>query len=278
MEKDVEIAIKQGSESNLQHYLETYGIPAVTALVVIIAAFMLAKLLSRLILSSCAKKNIDPTLARFFAKVARWAVLLVAVIISVGIVGIPTASFAVLIGSLGLAIGLAFQGTLANFASGIMLIIFRPFKIGDVVRIGGEIGKVAEVELFTTVLDTPDNRRIILPNGTVFGATIENVTHHSTRRVDVAVGVDYAADLDKTREVLDKAAREIPGRLTDQDPAIVLSDLGDSSVNWKVRVWSSTADYWDVRDAATRAVKVALDNAGIGIPFPQMDVHLDKQS
>jgi len=171
---------------------------------------------------------------------------------------------------------MALSGTLGHFASGVMLLIFRPFKVGDVINAAGVIGKVYEIELFTTALDTPDNRRIIVPNGSIYGATIENISHHPTRRVDVAVGVDYSADIDKTREVLDAAARSVEGILSDPPHAIVLGDLGDSAVNWTVRVWCNSADYWGIKEQLTRAVKQHLDQAGIGIPFPQMDVHLDK--
>ena len=239
-------------------------------------AFIVAGWASRMVRNGCEKGGFDQTLAKFFAKMVRWAILIFAMIFCLGEFGIKTASFAVVIGAAGLAIGLAFQGTLANFSAGIMLLSFRPFKVGDVVSVAGQTGKVDEIELFTTTLDTPDNRRLIIPNGSVFGATIENITHHEVRRVDVAVGVDYSADIDQTRRVLEQAAAAVPGRLGDRDAQVVLGDLGDSAVNWSVRVWAKTAEFWDVKQAATRAVKAALDEAGIGIPFPQMDVHMDQ--
>jgi small conductance mechanosensitive channel len=183
--------------------------------------------------------------------------------------------FAAVIGASALAVGLAFQGSLSNFAAGVMLLVFRPFKVGDVVNVAGQTGKIDEIGLFTTTMDTADNRRLILPNGSVFGAVIENISYHDTRRLDVAVGSEYPADLDRTREVLLRAARSLPTVLADPEPAAVLLELGDSSINWSVRVWVNAADYWPTRDALTRAVKLALDEAGIGIPFPQMDVHLD---
>ena len=179
-------------------------------------------------------------------------------------------------GAAGLAVGLAFQGTLANFSSGVMLLVFRPFKVGDVVNAAGVTGKVYETGMFSTTLDTPDNRRIILPNGTVFGSTIENVTHHDTRRVDVTIGVDYAADLDDTRQVLTNSISNIPDTLNEPESQIVLSELGASSVDWTIRIWSNTEDYWGVRETVLESVKKSLDAAGIGIPYPQLDVHLDK--
>ncbi len=159
-----------------------------------------------------------------------------------------------------------------------MLLVFRPFKVGDVVTVAGQTGKVDEIELFTTTMDTPDNRRLILPNGSVFGAAIENITHHPIRRVDVTVGTDYSADLDQTRDILMKAAVAIPNQVPDKEPAVVLGELGASSVDWSVRIWVETSNYWPTKDALTRSVKNALDEASIGIPFPQMDIHVEQQA
>jgi len=156
-----------------------------------------------------------------------------------------------------------------------MLLIFRPFKVGDVVRVADVFGTVDEIELFTTAVDTFDKRRIIVPNNQIVGAIIENVSYHKQRRVDVSVGVEYAADIDQTRAVLEKAAASVEQGLKDPAPQVVLGDLGDSSVGWTVRVWVNAGDFWPAKEAATRAVKTHLDEAGIGIPFPQMDVHLD---
>ena len=192
--------------------------------------------------------------------------------------GVDTTSFAAVLGAASLAVGLACQGSLSNVAAGVMLMVFRPFKVGDFIKCNGESGVVQSIELFSTEIDTPDNRRIILPNGKVFGATIENVTFHDIRRVDVAVGTAYGADLDATRDVLLKAASGVEGLIDDPEkvPAVVLAELGDSSINWSVRVWAKTTDYWPTRDAVTRACKLALDEAGISIPFPQMDVWMQK--
>lgn len=156
-----------------------------------------------------------------------------------------------------------------------MLLIFRPFEVGDTVSVAGITGKVVELDLFTTQFDTFDNRRIIVPNGSVFGAAIENATHHPTRRVDVDVGTDYGAELSETRAVLERVAANAEGVLEEPAPQVYLKQLGGSSIDWVVRVWVDTADYWAVRERITEGIKVALDDAGIGIPFPQMDVHLD---
>jgi small conductance mechanosensitive channel len=221
-----------------------------------------------------AKAKIDETLTRFLGNLIRWLVILLAVLACLGVFGVQTTSFAAVLAAAGFAVGLAFQGTLSNFAAGIMLLVFRPFNVGDVVKTGGETGKVFSIQLFTVVLDTFDNRRITIPNSSVFGATIENITHHPIRRADVDVGVDYAADVDRTREILTAAAKSVEGGLEDPEPAVILLGLGASSVDWSVRVWANRDDFGSVKQATIRAVKRALDEAGIGIPFPQMDVHL----
>ncbi|RNC80550.1 MAG: mechanosensitive ion channel family protein [Phycisphaera sp.] len=252
-----------------------YGLPTVKAIILIIAVLIISKWVGGMITRICRKSNVDETLARFFGNMGKYAIMVLGGLAVLSTFGIDTTSFAAVIAAAGFAVGMAMSGLLGNFAAGIMLLIFRPFKIGDVVSAGGVTAKVEAIELFTTVFTTPDNRKIIVPNGDIYGGTIENITHHDTRRVDVAVGTDYSADLDKTREVLMGAAKKIEGVLGDPEPVIYLSELGGSSIDWSVRVWAATADYWAVREKLTRQVKYDLDEAGIGIPFPQMDVHID---
>jgi len=252
------------------------GMRVALVLIILFIALTVAGWASAATRSSLARLRFDPTLAKFISRLARWGILLMAGLSCLSYFGIETTSVAAVIGAAGLAIGLAFQGTLSNFAAGAMLLLFRPFKVGDVVNVAGQVGIVDEISIFTTILDTFDNRRIIIPNGTVFSGTIENITHHSQRRADVDVGVDYAADVDRTREVLTAAAAGVEGTLSDPEPAVILLGLGASSVDWSVRVWANAADFGAVKQATIRAVKNALDEAGIGIPFPQMDVHLDK--
>jgi len=266
---------------DLQHYWEQiaplitqYGVKVIGVLVFLFIAWIFAGWVRRLTLRAMEKAKIDLTLRRFISNTLRWVVLLLAGVACLGAFGIETTSFAALIAAIGFAIGMAFQGTLSNLAAGVMLLVFRPFKIGDVVSVAGVTGKVNEIELFTTTMDTADNRRIIIPNGAIFGSTIENFSHHSTRRVEVVVGTDYAADLDRVREVLINAASGLDDILADPAPGVVLSELGGSSVDWSVRVWVNAQDYWGVREALTRAVKMALDEANIGIPYPQMEVHM----
>lgn len=255
-----------------------YGAKGVGILALLFVAWLVAGWSGRLVGHSLQRARFDITLTKFFSKMSRWTVLLMALLGCLSMFGIETTSFAAVLGAAGLAMGLAFQGSLSNFSSGVMLLIFRPFKVGDLISTAGQTGKVDEIELFTTSLDTPDHRRVILPNSVIFGSVIENATYHPMRRVEVAVGVEYGADIDRTREVLLKAALNVPGRLDDPEPAVVLSGLGNSSVDWLVRVWSPTADYWAVRDAATRCVKVALDQAGIGIPYPTMNLHVSQSA
>jgi small conductance mechanosensitive channel len=242
--------------------------------VVLCAGWIFAGWVGGVARKALARAKIDETLTKFLSKLARWGVLLLVVLACLSVFGVETTSFAAVIGSAGIAIGLAFQGTLSNFAAGIMLLMFRPFNVGDVINVAGQTGKVNEIELFSTTLDTFDNRRFIIPNGQIFGSTIENITYHSQRRADVALGVSYAADIDRTREVLTQAARSVPGALNDPEPSVILLDLGDSAVHWSVRVWAESDEFGDVKQATTRAVKVALDEAGIEMPYPQMDVHL----
>ena len=253
-----------------------YAVKVIGVLVVLFLAWIVAGWVARIAAKAMRKARVDETLTRFTAKTARWAILLFAILGCLGVFGVDVTSFAVVLGAAGLAIGLAFQGSLSNLAAGVMLLIFRPFKVGDFVNVAGQSGTVDEIGLFSTSMDTPDNRRLILPNSAVFGSVIENVSHHAIRRVDVAVGVDYTADIDQTRQVLQGTAEGVHDQSTGKDLQIVLADLGASSVDWVVRVWVNTSDYWPKREALTESVKKSLDKAGIGIPFPQMDVHLDQ--
>ena len=254
----------------------TYGTRAFGALALFFVVWILASWLKRLVSRGLMRAKVEETLAKFLAKLVFWGILVLAILSCLTIFDIEVTAIAAVIGAAGLAIGLAFQGTLSNFSSGIMLLVFRPFKVGDLVKVSGELGKVYEIDLFTVTLDTMDNRRITLPNSSVFGSTIENITFHPIRRVDISVGISYSADVDQVREILTQTVGAVPGRIDDPEPQVLLMDLGASSVDWVVRVWCNTEDYWDVRDAAIRSIKIALDEANIGIPFPQMDVHLDK--
>ena len=268
--------LEDPSPENGIDMLMAYGPGVLKAILLILAAWFLSRWARALIVRACTKANVDVTLARFFGQIARWGILLLAILTILGTFGVETTSFAAVLGGLMVGIGMAMSGNLSNVAAGVMLLVFRPFKIGDYVTAGGSSGTVFEIGLFSTTMDTPDNKRIIVPNGSIYGGTIENVSYHDTRRVDVSVGTDYGADLDNVRAVLKKAAGSIEQRLQDKDVAIVLTGLGGSSIDWAVRVWAPSSEYWAVKDELTLRVKNALDGAGIGIPFPQLDVHLDK--
>jgi small conductance mechanosensitive channel len=255
-----------------------YALNVIGGIFLLIGGWIVAKWIKRGLRKGLGKTNVDPTLVRFFSNMAGWLVMIFAVLASLELFGIETTSFIAVLGAAGLAVGLAFQGTLSNFAAGVLLLLFRPFKVGDVVTAAGQTGLVHEIDLFVTKIDTPDNRRLVIPNSKVVGDTIETITHHPIRRVDVNVGTDYGAKLKWVRAVLERAALGVEGRLADPPPQVFLVALGASSIDWQVRVWCHTPDYFAVREALTEAVKEALDDAGIGIPFPQMDVHLDGPS
>ncbi|MEJ2503272.1 MAG: mechanosensitive ion channel family protein [Gemmatimonadota bacterium] len=247
----------------------------VGALVLLLVTVWVAAWARRVTQKGLERGGMDPTLTKFAGQHARYGVLILGGIAVLSVFGINVASFAAILAAAGFAIGMALQGTLGNFSSGAMLLIFRPFKVGDVVSVAGITGKVVEIALFSTQFDTPDNRRIIVPNGEIYGSTIENITFHPTRRVDVDVGTDYGADLRATRAALERVAAEAEGVLQDPPPQVYLKELGGSSIDWAVRAWALTPDYWAVRERITQSIKEALDAAEIGIPFPQMDVHVD---
>lgn len=257
-------------------YFYEAGIIIIKVLVIFILARILSKFAKNTISRSLARFKIDQTLAKFFGNLASWVIMIIAFIAILESFDVQMTGLIAIMAGASLALGLAFQGSLGNLASGVMLLVFRPFKVGDFVTVNGVSGTVDEIELFSTTLDTPDNRRLLVPNGAIFGSTIENISHHPKRRVEVAVGTAYNADIDQAREVLLQAARSVEGRLQTEEPTVYLNQLGNSSIDWFVRVWAPKADFLAVKERLTRDVKVALDNAGISIPFPQMDVHLDK--
>jgi small conductance mechanosensitive channel len=205
---------------------------------------------------------------------ASWALIIFVVIAALGQLGIQTASFVAIVGAAGLAIGLALQGSLANFAAGVLILIFRPFKVGDFVEVAGVSGAVQNIQIFTTELHTPDNKKVIVPNGGVISGNITNYSANNTRRVDLVFGIGYSEDIDVAKTLLQTVLAAEPKVLQDPAPTIGVVELADSSVNLVCRPWVNTADYWDVYFNVTEAVKKALDAGGISIPFPQRDLHL----
>ncbi len=260
--------------------IKTYAVPAVVAVVVLIVAYFMAAFLSR-ICSVPVRARVDETLGRFVGKLVFYLVIVCAVLGVLQYFGIGVTSFAAVLAAAGFAVGLAFQGTLSNLAAGVLLLVFRPFKVGDFVTAAGTTGTVYEIDLFATTFDTPDNRRIIVPNSAISSGMIENITYHPYRRVDVAVGVDYSADLQKTRETLAAAAESIRKYLVEGESfgyQVVLTDLGSSAVGWTVRFWTRSADFGTAKEDLTAAIKNQLDQAAIGIPFPQLQVHVGRSA
>ncbi len=262
--------------SELWPVFASWGIRVVGALIALFASWIIAGWARRAMLRWMEKRGLDLSVAKFFASLVRYLILAGAILGILGMFGVQTASFAAVIAATGLAIGLAFQGTLSNFAAGVMLLVFRPFKVGDAVKIADKVGLVEEIELFTSEIRTFDNRMIVIPNSSIFGNIIENLTHHPIRRCDVSVGVTYSATVEKTRGILEAVVKDVPGRIAEPESQVFLEKLGASSVDWVLRVWCKTDDHWDVHQATIEQVKVALEKAGIAIPFPQLDVHLDK--
>ncbi|HEX6963241.1 MAG TPA: mechanosensitive ion channel family protein, partial [Lacipirellula sp.] len=249
---------------------------AALVLIICISAWTLSSWGSAIVRAAFDRIKFDETLSIFIAKLVRWAILALAGLTCLSFFGVEATSFAALVGAAGLAIGLAFQGTLSNFAAGAMLLVFRPYKVNDDVNVAGYSGTVREIELFTTIIDTHDNRRIIVPNSSIFGAVIENVTHNPMRRFSVNVGAAYSADIDETRRALERAVKSVPAVLTNPEPAVALVELAASSVNWTVRGWAMKEYFGQAQQDVIRAVKLELDAAGIGIPYPQLELHLDQ--
>jgi small conductance mechanosensitive channel len=251
-----------------------YGMNALGAILLLLVSWVAAGWVGRLTGAAMRRARVDETLTRFVEQLLRWVVLLFGVLACLSVFGIETTSFAAMIGAIGVAVGLAFQGTLSNFASGVMLLVFRPFKVGDTINAAGTLGKVYAIDIFTTSIDTFDNRRLIIPNSSIFGSTIENVSYHGTRRVEVNISVPHEADVDHTRAVLSEAIVNIPSALAEPQPAVVLQDFNPSGVNWSIWVWAKTDDVLAVKQSTIRAVKLALNSANIDIPLPQMQVRM----
>ncbi|MCA9398545.1 MAG: mechanosensitive ion channel [Candidatus Omnitrophica bacterium] len=250
----------------------------VAALVIYVVGKWAAGVVSRFIEKIMAKANVDEALCKFVKNIVFAAILIFTIIAAVGKVGVQTASFIAVLGAAGLAIGMALQGTLANFAAGVMLILFKPFKIGDFVEAGGVLGSVKEIQIFNTILATPDNRKMIVPNSKISGDTITNFTGIERRRLDMVFGVSYDDDLKVAKEVLQKLLDADERVLKDPAPVIAVSELGDSSVNIVCRPWTKPADYWGVWFDMMENGKVELEKAGCSIPYPQRDVHVYQES
>jgi small conductance mechanosensitive channel len=244
------------------------------AIVALWIGFKVTNRLSSLLSGAMLRKSIDPTIAEFAVSLFQIFLKIAVIITVLSYVGFETSSFIAVLGAAGLAIGLSLQGSLANFASGILIIMFRPFKAGDFVEAGGVAGSVKEIQIFSTILTSPDNKYIVVPNAQVTGSPIINYSRHDTRRIDLIIGVSYTADLQKSEQVLTSILENHPLVLKDPAHTIGVIALGDSAVNFAVRPWVKTSDYWPVQFELNKQIKEALDKENIGIPYPQMDVHV----
>jgi len=250
------------------------GINLITAIVIFFVGKWIVNLIVKGMLKAMQTGDMDITLRRFIANLARMLLMLFVIIAAIHQLGIQTASLIALLGAAGLAVGLALQGSLSNFAAGVLIVLFRPYKVGDWIEGAGVSGSVEEVQILTTVLKTGDNKRVIIPNSQIMGSTITNYSANDTRRVDLVVGVSYGDDLDQVRKELQALVDADDRILKDPAVTIAVSELADSSVNFVLRPWVNTADYWAVYFDLTERVKKRFDEVGISIPFPQQDVYI----
>ncbi|RLQ21971.1 mechanosensitive ion channel family protein [Seongchinamella sediminis] len=253
-----------------------WGIKIALALVIFYVGRIVVGAVVRVVEKFMTARGMDEILIKFLCSILRWVLLLFVVIASLSQLGIDTTSLVALLGAAGLAIGLSLQSSLANFASGVMLIVFRPFTKGNFVEVAGTSGSVDKISIFTTTLTTPDNKEVIVPNGAVIGNNIINYSARPTRRVDMVFGISYDDDIRKAKQILEEIVAGDERILQEPAPVIALGALADSSVNFLVRPWVNSADYWAVLWDTTEAVKLKFDEADITIPYPQMDVHFNK--
>lgn len=260
----------------LQDWIALYGLKLVAAILILIIGRFVAKGIRVLIRKALQKAKVDHTLVSFVSSLCYVGIMAFVIIAALGQIGVQTASFVAVLAAAGFAVGLALQGSLSNFAAGVLMILFKPFKVGDFIEGGSVAGVVEEIGIFTTELKSPDNKKIIVPNAKITSDNIVNYTAKDVRRVDIVAGVSYGDDIDKVRKVLEDVLAKDDRILKDPAPTIGVLALADSSVNFAVRSWVKTSDYWNVFFATQENIKKQFDAAGISIPFPQQDVHLHK--
>jgi len=275
-------ALQDADVNKLIEFMQTDGLAFGIDLALALVIFFLGRFVVRLVVRALSKtmqnNGVEKTLETFICNLVSMALLVVVVIAAIGQVGIQTTSFIAIFGAAGLAVGLALQGSLSNFASGVLIVLFRPYKVGDFVEAAGIAGSVEQVQILTTILKTGDNKQVIVPNSQIMDTIITNYSAHDTRRVDMVVGVSYEDDLDKVRKTLEGIIAADDRILLDPAPKIAVAELADSSVNFVVRPWCATSDYWAVMWDLTETIKKRFDQEGISFPFPQQDVHLYKAS
>lgn len=251
-----------------------YAIALVLAIVIYYVGSKLARMVSNFVGRVMSKRELDVIIVNFVQNIVYGLLMVVVIIAALGQIGIQTASFIAVIGAAGLAVGLALQGSLSNFAAGVLIIAFRPFKSGDFIEAAGAAGIVEEIKLFSTFIRTGDNKQVILPNSSVVGSAITNYSTKPTRRIDLVIGVSYDADIKHAKAILTEVATAHPSVLKDPGATIAVLELADNSVNFVVRPWVKTADYWPTYFDLMERIKIRLDEESIGIPYPQMDVHI----
>jgi small conductance mechanosensitive channel len=268
------------TQDDASKYLDDYIIPFAIDLAMAIIIFIIGKIVVKMLVSVLGKlltkAKYNDMLVEFLKSIANAVLMLFVIVASLDQLGVDTTSLVAILGAAGLAIGLSLQGSLQNFAAGVMLLVFKPFKAGNYVDAGGVAGTVKSIGVFSTIMNTPDNKEIIVPNGNIYGGNIINFSAKETRRVDMVFGIGYDDDLRKAKSLLEEMVKEDSRILQDPAPQVAVSELGDSSVNFVVRPWVNSADYWGVMFDFTEAVKLRFDAEGISIPFPQMDVHVHK--
>ncbi len=259
-------------------FITTYGIKVIGAIIILILGRIAAGIGRKTVKKVLEKTKTDPAVVSFVGSMIYFLILIFAVLAALAKFGIQTASFVAILGAAAFAIGFALQGSLANFAAGVLILVLRPFKVGDYIDGAGVGGTVKDIQLFTTVLATPDNIKIMVPNGKLFGDTIKNFSGFDTRRIDFVIGIGYTSDIQKAYDVLMSLIKEDTRILSDPPTNIAVSELADSSVNFVVRPWVKRSDYWGVKFDLTRKIKEAFDENGIEIPFPQHVVHMLSES
>lgn len=269
----MDATIEQAAQ-NVVTLTSTWGLQLIGALAVLIIGRFLCNVARKSIRRAMEARQVDPSLIPFLSNLVYFILFAAVVIAVLGLFGIETTSLVAVLGTAGLAIGLALQGTLSNFSSGVMLLLFRPFHVGDYIETAGVSGTVAEINVFTTTLHTPDNVKIIVPNSGIFGATIKNYSANDTRRNDIILGVSYDDDLSTAIAVVNSVLGKDPRVLPEPAPVVAVSELADSSVNLVVRPWCRKEDYWALRFDLIRGLKEELEKSGCSIPYPQRDVHL----
>ena len=255
-----------------------WGIKILGAVAIYIVGKWIAKFLTNLFRKMLERSNTDITLIKFLGDLVYFGLIVLVIIAALGTLGVNTTSFAAIIGAAGLAVGLALQGNIANFGAGVVLLFLRPFKVGDFVEAGGAVGIIDTIGIFNTTFKTGDNRVIIVPNSNIIGGNITNYSREAIRRIDLVIGVGYEDDLKFVKSTLEEILANHPKVLKDPAPAVALAELADSSVNFNVRPWVKSEDYWGVRSELLETIKTTFDEKGINTPYPQMDVHVDQKA